>query len=131
MIGMNLAHLEPVERLPLATMLSFEIDPEREFAGQAAGERTHALVALGVAAGVVNGLGFLSGGTIQKTSGTRRAGPKADHRGRHLGREHGLLALLTNPSLRVREALVTAAAGDAFASRLPSRRPSATRASLG
>lgn len=81
---MNLAfELELVGRLILAAFLGFVIGLERELAGQPAGERTHALAALGaaafavlsvtafpgsdtarVAAGVVTGLGFLGAGMI-------------------------------------------------------------------
>ena len=82
---MGSTELEVIGRLLLATILGFVIGLEREAAGQAAGERTHALVALGsaafaslsvtafpgsdssrVAAGVVTGLGFLGAGTILK-----------------------------------------------------------------
>lgn len=83
----EIAELELIGRLLLAALLGFIIGFERERAGQPAGERTHALVALGaatfaaisaagfpgsdparVAAGVVTGLGFLGGGIIlQKT----------------------------------------------------------------
>ena len=85
--------LETVGRLVLATVLGFVIGLEREAAGQAAGERTHALVALGsaafallsitafpgsdtsrVAAGVVTGLGFLGAGTILKGGDTQVRG---------------------------------------------------------
>lgn len=78
MPAMNILDIEPIGRLFLAALLGFLIGLEREFAGQAAGERTHALVALGAAAfsiistsafpgadpsrlatGVVTGLGFL------------------------------------------------------------------------
>ena len=71
-----LTELDTIGRLVLATVLGFVIGLEREAAGQSAGERTHALVALGsaafgllsinafhgsetsrVAAGVVTGLG--------------------------------------------------------------------------
>ena len=74
---MTFLDLEPVGRLFLATLLGFLIGLEREFDGQPAGERTHALVALGaaafsvistsafhgsdpsrLAAGVVTGIGF-------------------------------------------------------------------------
>ena len=77
----------------LAAALGFLIGLEREFRGQAAGERTHALVALGaaafallsarafpggdaarVAAGVVTGLGFLGAGMILKKEGERIEG---------------------------------------------------------
>ncbi len=80
-----ISELELVGRLGLATLLGFLIGLEREFAGQPAGERTHALAALGsatfalismmafpgsdsarVAAGVVTGLGFLGAGMILK-----------------------------------------------------------------
>lgn len=80
-----ISELELVGRLVLATLLGFLIGLEREFAGQPAGERTHALAALGsatfalisvaafpgsdparVAAGVVTGLGFLGAGMILK-----------------------------------------------------------------
>lgn len=82
---MNLLDIEPIGRLLLASTLGFLIGLEREFAGQPAGERTHALVALGaaafsvisasafpgadpsrLAAGVVTGLGFLGAGMILK-----------------------------------------------------------------
>jgi putative Mg2+ transporter-C (MgtC) family protein len=85
--------LETVGRLVLAAVLGYLIGLERESAGQAAGERTHALVALGsaafallsitafpgsdssrVAAGVVTGLGFLGAGTILKGEDTRVRG---------------------------------------------------------
>ena len=84
------AELEIIGRLALATGLGFVIGLEREAAGQSAGERTHALVALGsaafvllsitafpgsdtsrVAAGVVTGLGFLGAGTILKGADTQ------------------------------------------------------------
>ena len=84
---------ELVARLILAAVLGFLIGLEREFRGQAAGERTHALVALGsaafalisgrafpggdtarVAAGVVTGLGFLGAGMILKREGERIEG---------------------------------------------------------
>ena len=80
-----ISELELVGRLALATLFGFLIGLEREFAGQPAGERTHALAALGsatfalislsafpgsdsarVAAGVVTGLGFLGAGMILK-----------------------------------------------------------------
>lgn len=85
--------LETIGRLVLATVLGFVIGLEREAAGQAAGERTHALVALGsaafallsitafpgsdtsrVAAGVVTGLGILGAGTILKSGDTQVRG---------------------------------------------------------
>jgi uncharacterized membrane protein YhiD involved in acid resistance len=44
-----ITELELVGRLVLATLLGFLIGLEREFAGQPAGERTHALAALGSA----------------------------------------------------------------------------------
>lgn len=85
--------LETIGRLVLATVLGFVIGLEREAAGQSAGERTHALVALGsaafallsitafpgsdtsrVAAGVVTGLGFLGAGTILKSGDTQVRG---------------------------------------------------------
>ena len=85
--------LETIGRLVLATVLGFLIGLEREAAGQSAGERTHALVALGsaafallsitafpgsdtsrVAAGVVTGLGFLGAGTILKGGDTQVRG---------------------------------------------------------
>lgn len=78
---MSGGELEPVGRLALAALVGFVIGLERESAGQPAGERTHALVALGsatfallslqafpdadrsrIAAGVVSGLGFLGAG---------------------------------------------------------------------
>lgn len=74
---------EMVLRLILAAFLGFLIGLQRAFSGQPAGERTHALVALGsatfallsitefqggdpirIAAGVVTGLGFLGAGMI-------------------------------------------------------------------
>lgn len=74
---------ETVGRLVLAAFLGMIIGLERELGGQPAGERTHALAALGsaafglislqafpagdqarVAAGVVTGLGFLGAGMI-------------------------------------------------------------------
>jgi putative Mg2+ transporter-C (MgtC) family protein len=74
---------ELVLRLILAAFLGFLIGLQRAFSGQPAGERTHALVALGsatfallsitefqggdpirIAAGVVTGLGFLGAGMI-------------------------------------------------------------------
>jgi putative Mg2+ transporter-C (MgtC) family protein len=74
---------EMILRLILAATLGFFIGLERAFSGQPAGERTHALVALGsatfallsvtvfkagdpirIAAGVVTGLGFLGAGMI-------------------------------------------------------------------
>lgn len=77
---------ETVGRLVLAAFLGMLIGLERELAGQPAGERTHALAALGaaafglisleafpagdqarVAAGVVTGLGFLGAGMILQT----------------------------------------------------------------
>lgn len=82
---MNFLDIEPIARLLLASVLGYLIGLEREFAGQPAGERTHALVALGaaafsvisasafpgadpsrLAAGVVTGLGFLGAGMILK-----------------------------------------------------------------
>jgi putative Mg2+ transporter-C (MgtC) family protein len=88
-----LTELETIGRLVLATVLGFVIGLEREAAGQSAGERTHALVALGsaafgllsitafpgsdtsrVAAGVVTGLGFLGAGTILKSGDTQVRG---------------------------------------------------------
>jgi putative Mg2+ transporter-C (MgtC) family protein len=79
--------------LVLAAALGFFIGLEREFRGQAAGERTHALVCLGsaafallsgwafpggdtsrVAAGVMTGIGFLGAGMILKKEGERIEG---------------------------------------------------------
>jgi putative Mg2+ transporter-C (MgtC) family protein len=79
---------EMVGRVILATVIGYLIGLERELTGQPAGERTHALVALGaavfalisgvafpggdtarVAAGVVTGLGFLGAGMILKKEG--------------------------------------------------------------
>jgi putative Mg2+ transporter-C (MgtC) family protein len=79
----GIADLELVGRLLLAALLGLAIGFERERAGQPAGQRTHALVALGaatfailsvaafpgsdparIAAGVVTGLGFLGTGII-------------------------------------------------------------------
>lgn len=90
---MSAMDLEPVGRLVLATLIGFAIGLEREAAGQPAGERTHALVALGsatftllsltafrgadtarVAAGVVSGLGFLGAGMILKDADARVRG---------------------------------------------------------
>lgn len=84
---------EVVGRLVLAALLGFLIGLERELRGQAAGERTHALVALGaaafalisakafpgsdtarVAAGVVTGIGFLGAGMILKKEGEKIEG---------------------------------------------------------
>jgi putative Mg2+ transporter-C (MgtC) family protein len=84
---------ELVGRLFLAALLGFFIGLERELRGQAAGERTHALVALGaaafalisgrafpggdtarVAAGVVTGIGFLGAGMILKREGEKIEG---------------------------------------------------------
>lgn len=91
--AMSLIELEPIGRLVLAAVLGFVIGLEREAAGQSAGERTHALVALGsatfallsltafpgadsarVAAGVVSGLGFLGAGTILRDADNRIRG---------------------------------------------------------
>ena len=88
-----MTELETIGRLVLATALGFVIGLERELAGQSAGERTHALVALGsaafallsitafpgsdtsrVAAGIVTGLGFLGAGTILKGEGAQVRG---------------------------------------------------------
>ena len=85
--------VELVGRLVLAALLGFLIGLERELRGQAAGERTHALVALGaaafalisarafpggdtarVAAGVVTGIGFLGAGMILKREGEKIEG---------------------------------------------------------
>jgi putative Mg2+ transporter-C (MgtC) family protein len=84
---------ELVARLILAALLGYLIGLERELRGQAAGERTHALVALGaaafamisarafpggdtarVAAGVVTGIGFLGAGMILKRQGEKIEG---------------------------------------------------------
>ena len=84
---------ELVARLILAALLGYLIGLERELRGQAAGERTHALVALGaaafailsarafpggdtarVAAGVVTGIGFLGAGMILKREGEKIEG---------------------------------------------------------
>ncbi len=88
-----LSDWELIGRLVLAALLGFSIGLEREIRGQAAGERTHALVALGaasfalisgrafpggdtarVAAGVVTGIGFLGAGMILKKEGVRIEG---------------------------------------------------------
>ena len=80
--------LEIVGRLLLAALLGYLVGLERALAGQTAGERTHALAAVGaatfglisvagfsgadptrVAAGVVTGLGFLGAGMILKSVG--------------------------------------------------------------
>ncbi|MFX0093248.1 MAG: MgtC/SapB family protein [Candidatus Hodarchaeota archaeon] len=77
--------LELIGRLILAALLGFLIGLERTLSGHYAGERTHALAALGcatfmvlaiyafpdsdptrIAAGVVTGLGFLGAGMILK-----------------------------------------------------------------
>lgn len=77
--------LELTARLILAAFLGFVIGLERAFTGHPAGERTHALAALGaatftvislnafpdwdptrIAAGLVTGLGFLGAGMILK-----------------------------------------------------------------
>jgi putative Mg2+ transporter-C (MgtC) family protein len=87
------SELELVGRLILAAILGFLIGLERELRGQAAGERTHALVCLGAAAfalisglafpggdtarvgaGVVTGIGFLGAGMILKREGVRIEG---------------------------------------------------------
>ena len=87
----TISDAELIGRLVLAMLLGFLIGLEREFEGQAAGERTHALTALGaatfalisveafpgsdpsrVAAGVVTGLGFLGAGMILKDRGHER-----------------------------------------------------------
>jgi putative Mg2+ transporter-C (MgtC) family protein len=84
---------ELVGRLIMAALLGFLIGLERELRGQAAGERTHALVSLGaaafallsgsafpgadtarVAAGVVTGIGFLGAGMILKREGEKIEG---------------------------------------------------------
>jgi putative Mg2+ transporter-C (MgtC) family protein len=84
---------ELIVRLVVASVLGFMVGLERELAGQPAGERTHALVALGaatfsvlslhgfpggdqarVAAGVVTGIGFLGAGMILRGSGARVRG---------------------------------------------------------
>ncbi len=89
----SLPDWELVGRLVLAALLGFLIGLEREFRGQAAGERTHALVSLGaaafalisarafpggdtarVAAGVVTGIGFLGAGMILKREGEKIEG---------------------------------------------------------
>lgn len=91
--AMSHFELEPVARLVLAAVIGFVIGLEREAAGQPAGERTHALVALGsatfallsltafpgadsarVAAGVVSGLGFLGAGMILRDADDRIRG---------------------------------------------------------
>ena len=90
---MNVTELELVGRLLLAAAIGFLIGLERELAGMPAGERTHALVALGacafaivsavafpgadgsrIAAGVVTGLGFLCAGMILRETGDRVRG---------------------------------------------------------
>ncbi len=79
---------EIIGRLFLSALLGYLIGLERSFAGQPAGERTHALTSLGattfallsytafpgsdparVAAGVVTGLGFLGAGMILRGRG--------------------------------------------------------------
>lgn len=80
-----LLELEMIGRLVIAAFLGFLIGLERSLSGHAAGERTHALAALGAAtftvvsiiafpdsdparitAGIVTGLGFLGAGMILK-----------------------------------------------------------------
>ena len=79
----SISMLEIFGRLGLAALLGYLIGLERQFRGQPAGDRTHALAALGaaaytllslyafpgsdparVAAQVVIGLGFLAGGVV-------------------------------------------------------------------
>jgi putative Mg2+ transporter-C (MgtC) family protein len=81
--GSDISTLELLLRLGLAALLGYLIGLERQFRGQPAGDRTHALAALGaaaytllslyafpgsdparVAAQVVIGLGFLAGGVV-------------------------------------------------------------------
>ena len=85
--------IEVIIRLIIAALLGYVIGLEREITGHAAGERTHALVAVGaaafsqispmaypggdatrVAAGVVTGLGFLGAGIIFKQPGSNIKG---------------------------------------------------------
>ena len=80
--------VEIIGRLALAALLGYLVGLERALAGQAAGERTHSLAAVGaatfglisvagfpgadptrVANGVVTGLGFLGAGMILKSAG--------------------------------------------------------------
>ena len=80
--------VEIIGRLALAAFLGYLVGLERALAGQAAGERTHSLAAVGaatfglisvagfagadptrVASGVVTGLGFLGAGMILKSAG--------------------------------------------------------------
>lgn len=80
--------MEIIIRLAMAALLGYLVGLERALAGQAAGERTHALAAVGaatfglisiagfpgsdptrVASGVVTGLGFLGAGMILKGVG--------------------------------------------------------------
>jgi putative Mg2+ transporter-C (MgtC) family protein len=83
-----ISSVEMIGRLGLAAFLGYLIGLERALAGQAAGERTHSLAAVGaatfglisvagwpgadptrVASGVVTGLGFLGAGMILKSAG--------------------------------------------------------------
>lgn len=81
----TLLELEIIGRLIIAAILGFLIGLERSLSGHPAGERTHALAALGaamftvvsiiafpdsdparIAAGIITGLGFLGAGMILK-----------------------------------------------------------------
>ena len=83
-----IADVEVIGRLVLAAPLGYLVGLERALTGQAAGERTHSLAALGaatfglisvagfpgaapsrVANGLVTGLGFLGAGMILKSGG--------------------------------------------------------------
>ena len=85
--------LEMIIRLGLASVVGFLVGLDRESTGHPAGERTHALVALGaatfamisdrafpgsdparVAAGVVTGIGFLGAGMIVNQNPDRVSG---------------------------------------------------------
>ena len=80
-----ISSMDLIARLVLAAFLGYMVGLERALAGQAAGERTHSLAAVGaatfglisvagfpgadstrVASGVVTGLGFLGAGMILK-----------------------------------------------------------------
>lgn len=81
-------NLDMIARLGIATVLGYIIGLERKLHGQPAGERTHALVALGaalfvvtgalafpgadptrIASTVVSGVGFLGAGVVLKETG--------------------------------------------------------------
>jgi putative Mg2+ transporter-C (MgtC) family protein len=89
----SVSGIEMIGRLALAAALGFLVGLQRAISGQPAGERTHALVALGaatfalvamiafpgedpdrVAAGIVTGLGFLGAGAILRRDGEQVQG---------------------------------------------------------